>query len=76
MEKKNDAMICGASLSLVGYSKDKSPKTLAYRFLQPNDKFSDVLASLRELRESKKDSYDTIVLYLETVQVKVIDFAD
>lgn len=73
MEKKNDSMVCGASLALVGYSKDKSPRTLAYRYLQPDDKFSDVLASLRELRESFKDSYDKILIHLETIHTRIID---
>lgn len=72
MEKKDD-FICGASLALVGYSKDKSPRTLAYRYLQPDDKFSDVLASLRELRESFKDSYDKILIHLETIHTRIID---
>lgn len=73
MEKKNDSVICGASLSLVGYSKDKTPKTLAYRYMLPTDKFADLLASLRELRESYKDSYDTVLIYLETVHIQIID---
>lgn len=72
MEEK-DGFICGASLALVGYSKDKSPRTLAYRYLQPDDNFSDVLASLRELRESFKDSYDKILIYLETIHTRIID---
>lgn len=72
MEMKDD-FICGASLALVGYSEDKSPRTLAYRYLQPDDKFSDVLASLRELRESFKDSYDKILIHLETIHTRIID---
>lgn len=72
MEKKNDSMICGASLALVGY-KDKKPVQLAYRFVLPTDKFSDLLAQLRELRESYKDSYDAVLIYLETVHTQIID---
>lgn len=72
MDKKNDFMICGASLALVGY-KDKKPVQLAYRFVLPTDKFSDLLAQLRELRESYKDSYDAVLIHLETIHTQIID---
>lgn len=72
MEEKNDSMISGASLALVGYSKDKSPRTLAYRYLQLNDNYSDVLASLCELRESFKDSYDKILIHLQTIHTRIV----
>lgn len=72
MEKKNDSMICGASLALVGY-KDKKPIQLAYRFVLPTDKFSDLLSQLRELRESYKDSYDAVLIHLETIHTQIID---
>lgn len=72
MEKKNESMICGASLALVGY-KDRKPVQLAYRFVLPTDKFSDLLAQLRELRESYKDSYDAVLIHLETIHTQIID---
>lgn len=72
MEKKSDSMICGASLALVGY-KDKKPVQLAYRFLLPHEKFSDLLAQLRDLREYYKDSYDAVLIHLETIHNQIID---
>ena len=72
MEKENDSMICGASLALVGY-KDEKPVQLAYRFVLPTDKFADLLAQLRELRESYKDSYDSVLIHLETIHTQIID---
>lgn len=69
---KNDSMICGASLALVGY-KDKKPVQLAYRFVLPTDKFADLLVQLRELRESYEDSYDAVLILLETIHTQIID---
>lgn len=72
MEKKKNSTVCGASLALVGYSAGKSPVTLAYRYILSTDKFADLLSSLLELRESYKDSYDSVSIHLQTVETRVI----